>query len=69
MVTWTNVVITSEYRDKQREQIARVLTQAGVDRSEVRPVIGGGQPGDRQLGFDCTGKAYGQLAVAGLLAK
>lgn len=65
MITWTNVTITSEYRDEQEKQIAAVLAQAGVDRSEVSAVIGGGEAGDRRLGFDATSKAAGQLAAAG----
>jgi len=67
MVTWTNITITSEYRDQQRKQIATVLAQAGVDRAEVCPVIGSGEHGDRRLGFDATGKAAGQLIAAGFV--
>lgn len=69
MVTWTNVKIIGEYRDEQRRQINEVLKSAGVDRSDVRAVIGGGEAGDRQLGFDATSKAVGKLAAAGLLKK
>jgi hypothetical protein len=68
MITWTNVVITSEYRDEQRKQVAEVLRLARVNRNEVRPIYGNGETGNRQLGFDATFDAAAQLRAAGLTA-